>query len=119
MIGEIDHEVLSEGLVAVEPEKEEGHGDEDRGETPQSSSSRLAKICRLRKMIVHHPLQEVEKKGKEKKERKKKKGNLLSTGRGDDDPLLGLCTSGRGDLGLQTSSGWGDWLGNNSKISII
>ena len=74
MIGEIDHEVLSEDLVVVEPEKEEGHGDEDRGETPQSSSSRLAKICRLRKMIVHHPLQEVEKKGKEKKERKKKRG---------------------------------------------
>ena len=96
MIGEIDHEVLSEDLVAVEPEKEEGHGDEDRGETPQSSSSRLAKICRLRTKIVHHPLQD---------KRWKRKGNLLSTGRGDDDPLLGLCTSGRGDLGLETSSG--------------
>ena len=63
--------MLSEDLVAVEPEKEEGHGDEDRGETPQISSSRLAKICRLRTKIVHHPLQDME----------KKKGNLLSSGR--------------------------------------
>ena len=68
MIGEIDHEVLSEDLVAVEPEKEDGHGDEDRGETPQISSSRLAKICRLRTKIVHHPLQD---------KRWKRKGNLL------------------------------------------
>ena len=68
MIGEIDHEVLSEDLVAVEPEKEGGHGDEDRGETPQSSSSRLAKICRLSTKIVHHPMQD---------KRWKRKGNLL------------------------------------------
>ena len=86
-----------------EPEKDDGQGEDERGEgeSPQSSSSRLAKICRLHfkfhkiydddfpTQLKYHGIVEDE-----------NEWNLLRTGRGEEDPLLGLCTSGNGDLGL-------------------